>query len=46
MREGKRGFIKENMPRDIDAFRWKIETLIPMMRWTIAEENTFGGSKI
>jgi hypothetical protein len=36
-------FIKENIPRDVDAASGDIETFYTLMSWTIINKNTLFG---
>jgi hypothetical protein len=47
-RGGKRKqvFIKDDITGDVDTIGWDVETLVPFMHGTIAEEDTLFGTKL
>jgi hypothetical protein len=47
-RRGKRKqvFIKDDITGNVDTIGWDVETLVPFMHGTIAEEDTLFGAKL
>jgi hypothetical protein len=45
-RKRKQVFIEDNSTGDVDTIGWNVETLVPFMHGTIAEENTLFGTKL